>query len=92
MKRALQVLAAVLAISIPAFWIAKGANTGWSKTKIQTWTVDEITEIRVPEWREKFVPGLDFLAVGLFSAAALAVVARFIRTNNKPITSKQNQA
>ena len=91
MKRALQILAGVIPLVVVIIWAAKGANTGWTKTKVQSWTVDEITEIRVPEWQEKFVPGLDFLGVGLFSAAALAVAARFIRTTNKPTTNKQNQ-
>ena len=92
MKRALQLLAGVIPLVVVIIWAAKGANTGWTKTKVQSWTVDEITEIRVPIWQEKFVPGLDFLGVGLFSAAALAGASRFIRTNKEPITIKQNQA
>ena len=92
MKRALQILAAVIAVTVVVFWSARGERTVWTKTKVQVWTVDEITEIKSPEWKEQFVPGLDFLGGGLFVAGALTVASRFIRTNNKPITSKQNQA
>lgn len=91
MRRALQVLAVIVAVVTLMMWIAKGVNTGWTKNKAQVKTIDPVTEIEQVEWKEVFVPGLDFLGVGLFSAAALAVVARFIRTN-KPITNKQNQA
>ena len=79
MRRTLQVLAVVVTVVTITLWIAKGANTGWTKTKIQVWTVDEVTEIRTPEWREKFVPGLDFLGVGLFLAGAVVVASRFFR-------------
>lgn len=79
MKRTLQILAVVLASGVPIFWVAKGANTGWTKTRVQVWTVDEITEIKSPEWQKKFVPGVDFLGGGLLAAGALAVAARFIR-------------
>lgn len=92
MKRALQMLAALIAIFVVVFWAVKGVNTGWTIDNLQIKTIDPVTEIEQIEWKKVFVPGLDFLGVGLFSAAALAIASRFIRTNNKPITSKQNQA
>jgi hypothetical protein len=79
MKRTLQTLAAVLAFAVVVVWAGKGAHTGWTKNKEQIKTIDPVTEIEQVEWKKVFVPGLDFLGVGLFSAAALAVAARFIR-------------
>ena len=92
MKRALQILAVLIVVATVFIWALKGSNAGWTKTQVQVWTVDEITEIRSPEWKNQFVPGADFLCSGLLVATGLAVASRFIRTNNKPITSKQNQA
>lgn len=88
MKRTLQTLSAVIVFAVVIVWAGKGANTGWTKNKAQIKTIDPVTEIEQIEWKNDFVPGLDFLGVGLFSAAALAIAARFIRTNKEPITNK----
>jgi hypothetical protein len=83
MKRAIQILAAVLAVGIVGLWFAKGANTGWTKNRVQVKTVDPITEIEQVEWQDKFLPGLDFLGGGLITAGALFVGSLFIRKSNK---------
>lgn len=83
MKRALQILAVVLAVAALSLWLAKGANTKFTKNRIQVKTVDPITEIEQVEWQEKFVPGVDFLGGGLVAAGALFVGSLFIRKSNK---------
>jgi hypothetical protein len=90
MKRALKIIAALIAIVVVAFWAAKGANTAWTKNQISETKIDPVTELPYPVIKDKFVPGLDFLGGGLTVATLLAFAARFIRiqrTNSKPQVS-----
>ena len=83
MKRALQILAVVLAVATVAFWLAKGGHTGWSQDRVQVKTVDPITELEQIEWQDQYVPGLNMLGGGLAVAVALLVGSLFIRKQNK---------
>jgi hypothetical protein len=83
MKRGILILAAVLAVLVVSLWFVKGANTGWTKNRVQVKTVDPITEIEQVEWQEKFLPGLDILGGGLAVAGALTVGSLFIRKQTK---------
>lgn len=83
MKRALQILAVMLAVATLSVWLAKGANTKFTKNRIQVKTVDPITEIEQVEWQDKFLPGLDFLGGGLGVAGALLGGSLFLRKSNK---------
>ncbi len=83
MKRALQILAAVLAIATISLWVGKGANAGWTKNRVQVKTVDPVTEIEQVEWQEQFLPGLDVLGGGLAVAGTLIVGSLFIRKQTK---------
>lgn len=83
MKRSLQILAVVLAVATLSVWLAKGANTGFTKNRVQVKTVDPITEIEQVEWQDKFLPGVDFLGGGLIAGGALFVGSLFIRKTNK---------
>lgn len=86
MKRALQILALVLAVATLSVWLAKGTNTGWTKNRVQVKTIDPITEIEQVEWQEKFLPGLDFLGGGLAVAGTLIIGSLFIRKQTKQQT------
>jgi len=83
MKRLLQFLALALALATVTVWLAKGANTGWTKDRVQVKTLDPITEIEQVEWRDQFLPGLDFLGGGLVLAGGLAVGSLFFRKQTK---------
>jgi hypothetical protein len=83
MKRALLIAAVVLAVLTASFWAAKGAHVGWTQNKQQVKTIDPITEIEQIEWQEKFLPGLDFLGIGLGLAGALLVGSFFCRNQTK---------
>lgn len=83
MKRSLQLLAVVLVAATLGVWVAQGANTGWTKNRVQVKSVDPITEIEASGWEDKFVPGVDFLGSGLMAAGALFVGSLFIRKSNK---------
>jgi len=83
MKRALQIVALSLALATISLWVAKGANTGWTKNREQVKTIDPITEIEQIEWRKTFIPGVDILGGGLAVAVTLLVGALFIRKQTK---------
>lgn len=69
-----------------AFWLAAGANTGWTKNKVEKKTVDKVTGIEGVAYEKKFVPGLDFLGGTLAAAAILTFASFFLQTKNKPKT------
>jgi hypothetical protein len=69
--RFLYILAIVSTLAVVAAWVALGSNTGWTKTSIATTKVDPITEIEFTEYKDGFVPGIDFLGVGLIGSAAI---------------------
>lgn len=79
MRGALIKLSVVIAIATMVVWLACGANTKWSKNQRQVKTVDPVTEIEQVTWEKAFLPGLDFIGLGLGTAVALAASARFIR-------------
>jgi hypothetical protein len=63
-------LAILLFTTSLIWWSAAGSNKGWTKTSVQVWQYDEITEISYPTTVERFVPGVDLLG----GAAALSLL------------------
>jgi hypothetical protein len=84
MRRIFQIIALLAALSAVAFWAAKGANRGWTKTQVQVKTVDEVTGLEDIRWKDEFVPGVDILGGALLGAGVLAGGSLLFR--NKPIT------
>jgi len=82
MKRVIQIVALVVALSAVAFWAAKGASRGWSKTAREVRTPDEVTGLEGITYEKGFWPGVDFLGGALLGAGALAGASLLIR--NKP--------
>ena len=85
MKRTLQILALALVVVAGILWFATGANKGWTKTSVEVITVDEVTGIEGRDYRERFVPGVDFVGVALVGAGLLAGASLLFR--NKPIST-----
>lgn len=83
MKRALQILAVVLAVATLSVWLAKGANTKFTKNRIQVTVIDPVTELPEHRWQEVFIPGIEFLGGGLALSGALLGGSLFIRKQNK---------
>ncbi|MFN7141316.1 MAG: hypothetical protein ACK4UN_18470 [Limisphaerales bacterium] len=83
MRRGLQVLALLIAIAALAVWATTGANRGWTKTSVEVKTLDEITGIEGIEYKDAFLPGVDFLGGALFGAGILAGVSLFVRKKPK---------
>ena len=88
MKRLIQIVALLLALGAVSFWVAKGAHRGWTQTRVMEKTVDEVTGQDVVEWKDRFVPGVDFLGGALLGAGLLAGASLLIRSQNK--TKNQN--
>lgn len=88
MRRLLQILAAALAVLTVGLWAMNGANTGWTKNRVQVTVVDPVTEIPEARWEDKFMPGIDFLGIGLVGASTLIFGSFFIRKQN---TQQQTQ-
>lgn len=88
MRRALRIFAIILVFASAAYWLAAGANLGWTKTSVQLKTVDEVTGLDHIEWQRKFVPGIDFLGATLVAAVVLAG-ASFAFRDKSIETSKQ---
>jgi hypothetical protein len=70
-KRLLRILAAMVALTAVAMWLATGANRGWTKTSVPIQKTDEVTGITVDEYQRRFAPGIDFLGAALVGSAVL---------------------
>ena len=91
MKRVLQVVALVVAISAVVFWLAAGAQRGWTKTSTPVKSVDEVTGIEGITYKEQFVPGLDFLGAALLGAGFLAGASLIFRKTKTKTTIHSNR-
>jgi hypothetical protein len=79
MKRALQLVAGLVALGTVITWAALGAHPGWTKTQARVETLDEVTGIRGITYTDRFQPGVDFLGAGLLLAGALGTGSLFFR-------------
>jgi len=75
----LKLLALAIASLGIVFWFFGGPHLGWTKTSIEVWKVDPVTEIKFPEIRKKFIPGIDFLSGVLLAAGSCWAVSFFVR-------------
>jgi len=80
MKKALQLLAALVFIGALITWLATGANRGWTKTSVPVKRADEVTGITVDDYQKRFVPGIDFLGAALLASGILAGASLLIRS------------
>lgn len=85
MKKAIRLLALLLALGAAATWLATGAHRGWTQTSVEKRTLDEVTGLEGVRYEPRFVPGLDFLGAALLGATVLAGVSFLFR--NKPTTT-----
>src|SRR5215475_14091600 len=76
--RTLRWFALFVAVGALIWWIAGGANRGWTKTSVPVKRTDEVTGISVDDYQKRFVPGLDFLAAPFTGAAVLAGISLFL--------------
>ena len=88
MKRILQILALLVVLVAAVTWLATGASRGWTKTEVQTESIEPVTEMRVLHTEKKFIAGVDFLGAAFGGAALLAGASFFFR---KPKTNQPNK-
>ncbi len=72
MRKLLRILAFLVALGGLGFWLAAGANRGWTKNRVEKRTVDEVTGIEGVTYENRFVPGIDFFGGTAIGAGALA--------------------
>ena len=58
-----RILALVLILASTAFWVSTGSHTGFSKDRVEIPQVDPITQIEYVDYEERFVMGVEFLAL-----------------------------
>ena len=81
-KTILRTLALILLLGGIGFWLAAGANRGWTKTSVPRKIVDEVTGIEGQTYENKFVPGVDFLAAVVVVSLVLAGASFLFRTKS----------
>ena len=86
MKVLLRTLALVLALTAGLLWLGLGANRGWTRTSEAVKMLDEVTGIEGIVYRDRFVPGVDFLAGALAGAVVLAGASFFFRQQQNNTT------
>lgn len=84
MRSLLRILSVILLITALGWWWKAGSNKGWTKTSVQVWKYDEITEITYPETVKQFVPGVDFLGVAAATSISLAGASWIFRKRRSP--------
>jgi hypothetical protein len=79
MRKKLRIASLFLAVLVLGFWFFKGHNTGWTRNTVFKPVHDPVTGLdgSVPE--RAFIPGVDFLAIGLGLAALQFGSSFFIR-------------
>lgn len=84
MRAILHALAACILLGAIAWWWQAGSNKGWTKTSVTEMKFDEITEISYPVSVDRFVPGVDLLAVAAGGSALLFGAGFFLSKRRKP--------
>jgi hypothetical protein len=81
-KRTLRILAVILLTAAVGFWVAMGANRGWTINNIAHESFDQATGLTGVTYKNGLIPGLDFLAVATMIAGVL-VGASFLLAKKK---------
>lgn len=79
MRKKLRVAAVLLMLFVVGFWLFRGHNTGFTKNKIFVPTHDPVTGLDGTVEQKEFIPGVDFLGIGLGLAAMQFASSFFIR-------------
>lgn len=84
MRRTIRILALLIALGGLGYWAAAGANSGWTKNRVEKRTVDEVTGIEAVTFEDRFVPGVDFLGGVAVGAGTLIGISFLFRKKQKP--------
>ena len=89
MRRALRITALCIAVASLAVWAALGANRGWTKTTIDHQRLDAVTGLEYPIPENRFLPGIDLLALCWISAAVLFGASLIPIQRKQPTTTHE---
>ena len=64
----LRVFALLVVVGSTAFWIFTGTHTGFSKNRVEIPQIDPITQIEYIDYEERFVMGVEYLALAYGAA------------------------
>jgi len=73
-RRSLRFTGLAIAALVVAFWLLSGADRGWTKTSVTIQKTDEVTGLEYPVIENRFVPGVEFLALGTLAGLALSAL------------------
>jgi len=90
-KTTLRTLALCLLLGAIGYWLATGANRGWTKTSVPKKIVDDVTGIEGQTYENRFVPGVDFLAAVVVASLALTGASFLFRTKGNSKSSNAQQ-
>ena len=71
MKKILRLVALLIVLAATGFWLATGANFGFTVNNQPKTVVDAATGLEGTTYEKVFIPGVDFLALTLFAAGIL---------------------
>ena len=86
-RTAARLLALFILSTCLSWWWFSGADMGWTKTYITIPAMDEITGIQYEVKQQKFVPGIDFVAVGT-GLSFVIFATTFLFSSKKSKTQK----
>jgi hypothetical protein len=85
MRRMLQIVALALLLGTAVWWLAAGANRGWTKTSVPVKTLDEVTGIEGITYEKRMVPGVELLAAAVMGSLVIGS-ASFLFPKRKQMT------
>lgn len=80
---AVRAFALFLLLGTAGLWFALSGTLGWTKTSIAETKTDPVTEIEYVEYQKGFVPGIEFLGLGVGAAVILFAATLFVRITPK---------
>jgi hypothetical protein len=84
-KMVIRGFAVLILVATVAIWATLGAKVGWTQTSVEVRTEDPVTGIEGVTYRDQFVPGVEFLSVGVLGAGLIFAFTLFV-----PITKPKN--
>jgi hypothetical protein len=73
------------------YWLACGANRGWTKTSVPVKTLDDVTGIEGISYRKQFVPGVDFLGAAAILSGILGSASFVFRRKGAALVQPDPQ-
>ncbi|MDD5200959.1 MAG: hypothetical protein PHC88_14290 [Terrimicrobiaceae bacterium] len=83
MRMVVRASALVLLIATLGLWAGLGGRLGWTQTSVPEKRTDPVTGIDFVEYHSGFVPGVEFLALGVGGAVVIFAATLFVRITPK---------